>query len=302
MNTHKTILVGIDYSIPSINALKEAVRIAATRDLRIIGFHILNKDVLDDFYKDESIDVAQAVVLAREKLNRFIQEHVGTEYEIDAVVKIGNPFEEIIRLVKNHNAQTLILGSHGLKTPYLEQVGPLAARCVRMAPVEVLLIRDAQNKPFNSIGACIDFSENSISAAHRAAEIAKKDGAVLRLVHVYRPPFYADSNIGWLSAAFPKTDDVEVQASKEKDLKKLCDELVAEHRLENISFVAKQVNNIAKGLYDELKSINADLVVLGTRGRTGVKAIFLGTTAESLIQTTPCSTLAVKPKDFTYEI
>ena len=202
-------------------------------------------------------------------------------------------------MIKDHHPETLVLGSHGLKTPYFEQVGALASRCIRQAPVEVLLIRDGQGKPFQSIGACVDFSENSIRAAHRAAEIALQDSAQLQLIHVFRPASYKDSGIGWLSPTFPKTDEEKVTKEKEKELEKLRDELVSEHGLKNISYVVTKADNVAIGLYDMLRSIDADLVVLGTRGRTGLKGIFIGTTAESLIQTTPCSTLAVKPEDFT---
>ena len=47
---------------------------------------------------------------------------------------------------------------------------------------------------------------------------------------------------------------------------------------------------------------SADLVVVGTRGRTGMRAILLGTVAERIVRESPCSVLAVKPDDFKYEI
>ena len=46
----------------------------------------------------------------------------------------------------------------------------------------------------------------------------------------------------------------------------------------------------------------ADLVVVGTRGRTGMKAVLLGTVAERIVRESPCSVLAVKPDGFKYEI
>ncbi|MGK0188457.1 MAG: nucleotide-binding universal stress UspA family protein, partial [Verrucomicrobiales bacterium] len=53
---------------------------------------------------------------------------------------------------------------------------------------------------------------------------------------------------------------------------------------------------------NHLTECSADLVVLGTRGRTGFKSLLMGTTAEKLIHETPCSALAVKPKGFHFEI
>jgi len=45
-----------------------------------------------------------------------------------------------------------------------------------------------------------------------------------------------------------------------------------------------------------------NIVVVGTRGRTGMRAILLGTVAERIVRESPCSVLAVKPDDFAYEI
>ncbi|MGC6467843.1 MAG: universal stress protein [Akkermansiaceae bacterium] len=117
-------------------------------------------------------------------------------------------------------------------------------------------------------------------------------------MHVFQPASYKDSGIGWLGARFSKVDEGEVKAAKEEELNAIRDELLATYDLENIAMVVEAAPNVARGLFLNLKSIDADLVVLGTRGRTGLKGFFLGTTAESLIQTTPCSTLAVKPVEF----
>ena len=302
MSSQNNILVAFDYSQSSINALHEAARMATVRNLRLICVHILDAEILGDFHKDLSSEATGIFVAAQDKLNEFIKENIKATCHIDALVKMGNPYVEIMRMIKNHQPETLVLGSHGTRTVYFDQIGGLASRCIRQAPVEVFLIRDAQNKPFNRIGACIDFSENSIRAAHRAAEIAVQDGATLHLLHAYRAPSYLDTGLGWLSPVFKKTDSEEVQRNKEQELHKLRDELLAKHGLKDISVLVSQVNNIANGIYELLKGIDADLVVLGTRGRTGLKSIFLGTTAESIIQTTPCSVLAVKPEGFTFEL
>jgi nucleotide-binding universal stress UspA family protein len=57
---------------------------------------------------------------------------------------------------------------------------------------------------------------------------------------------------------------------------------------------------IGHGIVDCLNEIGADLVVLGTRGRTGLKKILMGTTAERVIRDAPCSALAIKPEGFRF--
>ncbi|MEM7386701.1 MAG: universal stress protein, partial [Verrucomicrobiota bacterium] len=56
-----------------------------------------------------------------------------------------------------------------------------------------------------------------------------------------------------------------------------------------------------KGIVDYLNRSNADLAVVGTRGRTGLKRLLLGTAAEKVIHGSPCAVLSVKPADYKYE-
>ena len=46
------------------------------------------------------------------------------------------------------------------------------------------------------------------------------------------------------------------------------------------------------------ESLHSDLIVMGTIGRTGIPGLFIGNTAEEVLQTTHASILAVKPDDF----
>ena len=302
MSSKKSILVGIDYSPPSINALREAARIANACDLSLICYHVLDQDILADFQSHEAYDENGILEFAYEKIETFIRDVIGTAHDIEAFVNIGNPFLETLKLIKEHNPETLVLGSRGFGTIVPHTVGALASKCVRKAPVEVLLIRKDQDKPFHAIIACIDFSDNSIRAAHRAAEIARQDGAQLRLVHIYRPPIYADSDIGWLGPAFPMIQEPSIIDDISNRLERLGYDLGKEYDLQDLSTVVHRYPSVTKGLYESSKEMNADLIVLGTRGRTGFRTLYLGTTAESLIHGTPCSTLAVKPEGFTYSL
>ena len=56
-------------------------------------------------------------------------------------------------------------------------------------------------------------------------------------------------------------------------------------------------SNAAFAIASHLRDSGSDLVVLGTRGRTGMKALLLGTTAERVLHESPCSVLAVKPSE-----
>jgi nucleotide-binding universal stress UspA family protein len=53
----------------------------------------------------------------------------------------------------------------------------------------------------------------------------------------------------------------------------------------------------APAIADLAKELKADLVVIGTHGRTGLKHVLLGSVAERTLRLSPCAVLAVKPAD-----
>ena len=302
MSNKPSILVGIDYSDQSKNALLAASRMANARNLPLVCFHVLDKEVLSQVKNMDAETEAGVLNFAEEKVAAFIREIIGTGPDITIEVLLGNPFKLTLDQIEKHNAETLVLGSGGYSSEDGHHVGALASRCIRKAPVEVLLVRNYQDHPFEEIVACVDFSENSNRAVHRAAELAAQDKARLRLIHVFRPPAYAETEMGWLGPAFPMTPDDDIQKNLKERLDEFAEQLSEEYSLDKITTDVISSHSIHRGIWQALKEIQADLVVLGTRGRTGFKSLLLGTTAEGLLNHTPCSALTLKPEDFEYKL
>jgi len=302
MSTQPTILVGIDYSDQSKNALLAASRMANARSLPLVCFHILDKEVLSQVKNMDPETEAGVLSFAEEKVAAFIREIIGTGRDITVEVLLGNPFKLTLDQIEKHHAETLVLGSGGYSSDDGHHVGALASRCIRKAPVEVLLVRNYQDHPFEDIVACVDFSENSNRAVHRAAALAVQDKARLKLIHVFRPPAYAETEMGWLGPAFPVLPEDDVKTSLKERLESFAKRLSEEYQLDSVTSEIISSHSIHRGIWEALKTMEADLVVLGTRGRTGFKSLLLGTTAEGLINHTPCSALTLKPEDFEYSL
>ncbi|HEY7433995.1 MAG TPA: universal stress protein [Methylomirabilota bacterium] len=137
-----------------------------------------------------------------------------------------------------------------------------------------------------------DFSKASSAAYKRAVDMAKGNRAELLLVHVLSPtiPVVAD---GYIS---PQVYDDMVNATRAYGQKQL-DTLVRK---------AKQAGARVKGLLLEgvpheriaqaARSKKADLVVIGTHGRTGFAKLFLGSVASRVLTVSPCPVLTVRGK------
>lgn len=302
MNSTSSILVGLDYSAQSKNALLAASRMANSRSLPLVCFHVLDKEMLNQIKKMDAETEKGVLDFAHEKVASFIRDTIGTAHNITTEVLLGNPFKITLDQIKKHQAETLVLGSGGYSSEEGHHVGALASRCIRKAPVEVLLVRNYQDHPFEDIVACVDFSENSDRAVHRAAVLATQDKARLKLIHVYRPPIFSETEMGWLGPAFPITPDDNIQNNLKEQVVELASQIAKQYDLPEVSAEVVTSHSIHRGIWQALKEMEADLVVLGTRGRTGFKSLLLGTTAEGLVNHTPCSALTIKPADFSYTL
>ena len=172
-------------------------------------------------------------------------------------------------------------------------IGELAKACVRSAPCRVLLVDDANHGAFKTIVVGVDFSPTSLEALQTAARVAAQDNAALHVVHVFFPPWKRLSSVTSLD-----DDSAEFQAKYREVLRSQLEEIVAgvgrsasylKPRFELVEHTSD-----GRGLSEYAQTVNADLLVMGTRGRTNFAETLLGSTAERVLRYAPCSILTVR--------
>jgi nucleotide-binding universal stress UspA family protein len=145
--------------------------------------------------------------------------------------------------------------------------------------------------PFQHVLATTDFSEAALPAVRVAHRWATTCGARLSVVHVYAPGHTATGIIPADRAADLERDR---ERHAEQTLADLAaaelGALAAEHRL----VVAHPSPPVA--ICGTAKARGADLVVVGTHGRTGLARMLMGSVAERVVRGAPCAVLAVRPK------
>ena len=137
-----------------------------------------------------------------------------------------------------------------------------------------------------------DFSKASGPAFLRALELAKANKAELFLLHVRVPqtPFVGD---GYVS---PQTYQ-SLEASARRWVQKQLGSLLAKAKKAKVRVRAFQMEGVP---YDQIaraaKSKRADLIVMGTHGRTGLSRFFMGSVAERVIPLAHCPVLMIRGK------
>ncbi len=137
-----------------------------------------------------------------------------------------------------------------------------------------------------------DFSRASAAAFARAVELAKSNRAQLLLLHVLTPavPLAGD---GYVS---PKVYE-EIEASSRAYGQKHLNALLAKAKKAGVRARGLLLDGVPhERIARAAKSQRADLVVIGTHGRTGLARFFLGSVASRVVAIAPCPVLTVRGK------
>jgi nucleotide-binding universal stress UspA family protein len=284
MKDLKSIVVGIDFSVCSRAALDRARRLASWSGAAVHPLHIVELPALDS-YEERALTPLQLEIragLLAEANARWVafSEGDGDAQRLQLIVGFGGRLECLRSRLAALSADLLVLGAYGAARPNVG-MGTLATGCIRAAPVDVLVVRDTCREPFHTVAVGIDFSEDSRAALESAAMLAQGEGAKLRAVHVV-----------------PDTPDSYSRLRTE--LTPMLQAFVAPtadaHQGLDVRCHVYPYSGYRSGILEFATLVNADLVVVGTRGRSNLRDVVLGSTAEKVLRDTVVAVWASKPE------
>ncbi len=139
-----------------------------------------------------------------------------------------------------------------------------------------------------------DFSENAVNALYYAIEMAKAEKAKLILLHVYHMD-YANQQL----QANPKKDEItEAEKRSDKQLKGLFTKVAHAGKVK-CEMVSK-LDLAVDGILATAEEKNVDLIIMGTKGASGLGKFLFGSNTASVIEKASCPVIAV-PEGATYQ-
>lgn len=296
MKALRSILVPVDFTPCSRAALQEALRLAAATGAKVSAFHVIDTLIVTE--------LEEATSTHHSRVNESVREGARGAWEafartIDGAANL--PFEVVIEertraivdAAKRAGADLLVLGAFGTRRANVG-VGTVATTAVRHAPCDVLLVRDTHAGPFHDVIACVDFSPTSGRAVEYARVLAERDGARVHALHLFEPPW---RRLHYRAPTFGT--DPAFQKQYRDRLRGMVQEFCAARtqgaaKLE-LHHELFEWHGHRSGIVAYAEMLGADLLVLGTRGRTSVRDLVLGSTAERVLAEATCSILAVRP-------
>ena len=143
----------------------------------------------------------------------------------------------------------------------------------------------------NNVLVATDFSSHSEAAIRAATNLAKTFGATIHLVHAFDTPIPIFTPY---EVVIPDGFLEQARASATRSLHASRDKIQAESVPVKTHLTEGPA---APAIARAAEELGADLIVMGTRGNTGLKHVVLGSVTERTIRLAPCSVLSVKTQD-----
>lgn len=311
-----SVLVAIDFSPASIDAARQAVRMAdagaprggnggrgagvgGAASPRITALH-----VVEPYWHGPELAamVPQPRALAQAACERWaaITKEVPALAGVPLRVVVGHAAGSILGEVQSSKVGLLVMGEHGVRDAW-RGIGHVAACCVQKAAAPVLLVKPGNAGPFRRVVVAADFSPTCLKAIEHAVRIAAEDGAALEIFHAFDDPWYnpigPDEPPAAVVTLMPDINE-KIREGAVARLREFTKPLEHELGALRATFVAVPARSYAKAIARRIDDTDADLLVIGTRAKWNLRDAFLGTTAERVIRAAPCSVLAIKPEGF----
>jgi nucleotide-binding universal stress UspA family protein len=207
----------------------------------------------------------------------------------EVFVDQGSAYAEIVRRAEHWRPDLLVVGSHGHTGLKRILLGSVAERVTRYAPCAVLVARPGAHA--STVVAATDLSDVSLPALTAGRDEAARRHAALVVVHaVDIEPTYAMAGLPFggvpLTVSAEVLRDVQAAASTMLTTALKSAKTTAEARV--------VAGDAAAAIVNEAETRDAELVVVGTHGRTGLARVALGSVAEKVVRAAPCSILVVR--------
>lgn len=299
MDNLTTILVAVDFSTGARTAYEQAVRIAALHGAKVHVLHVVDSAAVAAQAESREEPFENHARVATEGASAALthwlaQSPAAANYEV--TIALGTPLHEILEHAHTLKADLLVAGIAGAGD-MPAGAGSISSKLARKAKMPVLLVRTNHPQAFRKIVACLDFSENSRAVVDHALSLARMDGAAVDFLHVWQEPRVA---MGYPTPFADPGGPSMVYTPEEREA---CIQML---RSELHEFVGAAAQGIAatevlqespshgNGIATHAQEAHADLIIMGGKGRTNLRYVLLGSTAERLLTRLPCSLLVVK--------
>ena len=288
----KRILVATDFSTTADMAEKIAYQLARQleAELHLVHVRVILEDPL--MAEEQQMEIERMMSSTDEATRQAFARDRSGEPGITVrthLIRSVSAAEAITETASDLDCDLIVMGTQGRRGIKHMLLGSVAENVIRSADLPVLTVRPGTAFPDHGpkkILVAHDFSDRSAGAVRAAGEWARAFDADLTLLHVVEPVVYPE-----FYAINALSDDVmtRLQDRASEALDDAATETLPDLRVTTRVLIGRAINTIIT----EARPESFDLVVMGTRGLTGLEQLVLGSVAEGVLRRCPVPLLTV---------
>lgn len=281
------LLVPTNFTEGCRSAIARALALPLAQGARVELLHVLPASI--------PAKVRAAVeARARESLADAVAQmsSAGSELAVTSALVRGEAHVEIIRHARSIDAELVVIGRHGRRPVRDLFIGATATRVVRLGDTPVLVVNAGGAKPYRRPLVATDLGDTSRHTLELGLRIVDSRTTV-RVVHAFHVPF--ESFMAPTRGAL----GVVRKPYREKAVAQL-DALVTpyEHQARWRKIV--RAGDARSIVLNEANFNHADVIAIGTHGRSGLARALVGSVAEDVIANARCDVLVARPVRFSF--
>ncbi len=257
----RKIIVPVDFSEYSENALKTAVHIAKKNNAEIIVVHMLELEETY-FFQSESYIAEQFAFytkLAEKNFEKFLDKDYLKDVKVSYIIKHNKIFKELNKVVDEESADLIVMGSQGASELKEVFIGSNTEKVVRNSDVPVLVVKEEPVlTDFKKVLFALDFDISEVRAYKEAVRLFEKLGCEVKLLYVNTP-----------DARFRTT------VEQEKHVEKFLAKVEKKHEVKFIDH-----HSMEDGVFEQIPVEKSDLIALVTHSRKGLDYLFKNTSGD----------------------
>ncbi|MEN8189721.1 MAG: universal stress protein [Thermodesulfobacteriota bacterium] len=316
MDRFKNIVVIADGHKHDSHALKRALNLAEHNQARLTLLdvipHLHGNLLLPP--KGYSVNELEKMIIKnrKEDLDRIIRE-LNPGIWINSEVVMGEGFHEIIRSVQEQGFDLVMKSVVPEDRLVSFFFGSTDMHLLRQCPCPVWMIKTENKKNYKRILTAIDISPGhdesvqevlNLQLLEMAASLALSEFCELHIIHawqVFSESMMRASRLQLEDAALDSwlSDQKTVIENRQQEFVARFPKVLSRETMEFLTPKSHLIQGSAHKVIPAFAAEHSiDLVVMGTVGRAGVAGLFMGNTAENILNQLNCSVIAVKPKGF----
>lgn len=290
------ILLATDGSEYSVTAAKYLRRLPFGADSEVFILHALK-----DYLIPDSIDPARDFMKAGKKaaqamVDEFKWDFADAGIRAHTLVREGEPWREIIEGAEEVKADLVVMGHRGMTGIESFLMGSVASQVLRHGHFSVLVVRELppSERPMRIL-YCTNGSQASMYAREMLMglpfDVRDTEVKVLSVVDMEMTSlpekYYPDEELAQMM--------VELREHNRKTAESIVGDEAAELRSRFMEVSQKVVFGVPESeILKEVEDMQADLVVMGSKGLKGIKGVLLGSVSLRVVRHTDCGILVAR--------